>query len=92
MPRSRGDRVWIAWRSSLDRGASTKDASDAAIDDDRATIARQSGHDRTSIVVLRKKCQPFDEEQVSRPMICLRSNAHKASRDAPPLMEIGQLS
>ena len=63
------DRARIAWRSSLDRGASTIDASDAAINDDRATIARRSGQDHASIVVLREKRQPFDEEQVSCPMI-----------------------
>ena len=37
-----GDQTRNAWRLSLDLKASTKDASDAAIDADRATIARRS--------------------------------------------------
>ena len=68
-----GDRTRNEWRSSLDPKASTKVASDAAIDDDRVRIARWSGYNRASIVVLHEKRQPFDEEWVGRPMTWCRS-------------------
>ena len=72
-PQLSGDWILIAWRSSCDRGASINVAFDAVIGDDRGAIGTRLRDDRVTIArrswFFAKERQPFDEDQVCRPML-----------------------